>query len=350
MSDADGKRPRQDDGHGPDPKRPRESAPASGNATPTLTNLPSDVEPAVSRLGLKPQLPELPPSLELVTGSKPDLAARQGFVGEADVGIIGYVGDASFQGVQGVIKQRCISFVSHPIDLSLTCRYTDFLVNEISLDSEILHLKDIGKPVEPEPEPSEAPKEAAAVPAPEQDETDVGLPAELQFATHANWSQKTTVALRSHFDDKTIISLHALLVEGKNPPPKQDSGWGSRPTQRTEQTEEEMALNIQEQPAPTQGRDRGKGRGGRQGGKGGRDGPWKAEDTREVVSQVIAAKDSRTAAHGVIREQFNGTFETSSREAVEGQCLVIKWSSARQGRQDRKRQSRPPPPPYICLV
>ena len=59
-----------------------------------------------SRLGLKPTLPELPPSLELVTGVKTDLRSRKGFVGQEEVGIIGYAGPSAFKGVKGVIKQR----------------------------------------------------------------------------------------------------------------------------------------------------------------------------------------------------------------------------------------------------
>lgn len=60
----------------------------------------------VSRLGLKPILPDLPPSLELVTGVKTDLRARKGFVGQEEVGIIGYAGPGELKGVKGVIKQR----------------------------------------------------------------------------------------------------------------------------------------------------------------------------------------------------------------------------------------------------
>ena len=61
----------------------------------------------VSKKGLKPVIPIMPPSLELVTGVKADLRARKGFVGQEEVGIIGYAGDPSFKGVKGVIKQRC---------------------------------------------------------------------------------------------------------------------------------------------------------------------------------------------------------------------------------------------------
>lgn len=60
----------------------------------------------VSRLGLKPVLPTLPASLELVRGVKTDLEAQQGFVGQEHVGIIGYAGPSNVKGIKGVIKQR----------------------------------------------------------------------------------------------------------------------------------------------------------------------------------------------------------------------------------------------------
>lgn len=66
----------------------------------------SIVPPPVSRLGLKPRLPSLPPSLQLVTGVKPDLRVRKGFVGQEEVGIIGYAGPKEVEGIKGIIKQR----------------------------------------------------------------------------------------------------------------------------------------------------------------------------------------------------------------------------------------------------
>lgn len=81
----------------------------AGDTTETpqfLTSFPSDAVPAVSRLGLKPALPVMPPSLDLITGEKTDLSPRKGFIGEREVGIIGYAGDPTFSGVNGVIKQR----------------------------------------------------------------------------------------------------------------------------------------------------------------------------------------------------------------------------------------------------
>lgn len=67
---------------------------------------PNPLPPVISRTGLKPKLPDLPPSLALVTGITPDLAARNGVLGEREVGIIGYAGPQNVRGVRGVIKQR----------------------------------------------------------------------------------------------------------------------------------------------------------------------------------------------------------------------------------------------------
>ena len=104
-------------------KKPRVEEPAT-DATPEAasqpTKQPGEVEPVparrvlhpnplpmpVSRLGLKPKMPDLPPSLELMTGITPESVGRKGFVGEHEVGIIGYAGPKDVKGVRGVIKQR----------------------------------------------------------------------------------------------------------------------------------------------------------------------------------------------------------------------------------------------------
>jgi len=67
---------------------------------------PNPLPAPVSRLGLKPQMPSLPPSLALITGITEEFIARKGFVGEQEVGIIGYAGPRDVKGVRGVIKQR----------------------------------------------------------------------------------------------------------------------------------------------------------------------------------------------------------------------------------------------------
>jgi len=95
-----------------DPELQPETAPAPAPATETPLTYPHTrpgnevIPPVISKMGLKPILPVMPPSLELVTGVKADLRARKGFVGQEEVGILGYAGDPAFKGVRGVIKQR----------------------------------------------------------------------------------------------------------------------------------------------------------------------------------------------------------------------------------------------------
>ncbi|WVW81470.1 hypothetical protein I302_103464 [Kwoniella bestiolae CBS 10118] len=309
----------------------------------------------VSRLGLKPVIPILPDSLEYIIGEKIDLTERKGFVGELECGIRGFVGEGN-KGVRGVIKQR----------------FTDFIVNEVSLDGTVLHLKDITKPKEPEfdkPKPIPTPSSVTSEDTQSKEEKEVdisSLPESLHFPPHPQWSPSTTVKLRVHISDETIIALHGLLLEGKEPPPRSDSGWGSRkPSQALalKSSTEEGAMNEEEMVANAsagggsggrgQGRDRGRGRDGRGGGRDGRgaQGGWKAQDTREVISQPITSKDARTAAHKILRECFGQTFESSTRDTPgeEGSRLVIKYSSqgGRGGSGGQRQPDRPKLPPYI---
>jgi len=239
--------------------------------------------------------------------------------------------------VSGVLSSRGNLFLLWTVNQLTRFRFTDFLVNEVGLDGEVLRLKSIGKPVDPFEVPKDKSKgkekqkqreeeikpEAEIKPsAPEPEavkeeskedvvegipETDEDLPESLRFAPLPLWTAATTRALRPTFSDESIAKLHALLVEGKEPPPKVDSGWGTRKA-RVEVAvgNEEAALNVNEEDAANasapstgggsgggrgQGRDRGRGRGGRGGRGGGRagdNGQWSAatKDDREVLSQV----------------------------------------------------------------
>lgn len=105
------KRPAEDgDHHDIEAKRVKTEEIAPSN-TPSLTdhlNAPHRTIPnPVSKMGLVPAIPELPPSLKMVTGIEADMVARRGFVGEEECGIRGFVGKG--KGVRGVIKQRCVS-------------------------------------------------------------------------------------------------------------------------------------------------------------------------------------------------------------------------------------------------
>ncbi|EJT49021.1 pseudouridine synthase [Trichosporon asahii var. asahii CBS 2479] len=276
-----------------------------------LTSFPSDAVPAVSRLGLKPTLPVMPPSLDIITDGKTDLSHRRGFIGEREVGIIGYAGDSDFTGVNGVIKQR----FSCQRDLSI---WTDVMASS-SNDSKSLSTSGAD---------TEVPKKEEDRGAAGEDAVVASLPADLNFEEHADWTTSTTIGLRPHFSDETIVALRRLFDEGRNPQPRQDSGWGSREKQRTEQmNEEEQAMNVGSGPQPSQGRGRGNGRGGAPNSN-----PYKAKDAREVVTQ-----SARGAAHQAVRELLKGNFESTARDiGGKGQCLVLKWAASRSGGRDRK--------------
>lgn len=110
--EAGGKRSRVDSPVTEQPTPVQPTVPAQADATQAAQPeaAGTDADPfAVSKMGLRPTLPELPPSLELVTGVKADMAAKNGLVGEAEVGIRGYAGEAGLSGLKGVIKQRSVA-------------------------------------------------------------------------------------------------------------------------------------------------------------------------------------------------------------------------------------------------
>jgi hypothetical protein len=110
VNDASAKKPKLEE-----PSTTAVQTQPTGDADPTEATIseiprkvlhPNPLPAPVSRLGLKPLMPSLPPSLALITGTTEEFLARKGFVGEQEVGIIGYAGPKDVKGVRGVIKQR----------------------------------------------------------------------------------------------------------------------------------------------------------------------------------------------------------------------------------------------------
>lgn len=56
--------------------------------------------------------------------------------------------------------------------------------------------------------------------------------------------------------------------------------------------------------------------------------------------QPLENKDNRTSAHRIIREKFNGLFETSTRQLAgeEGSRIVIQYARGGSGRQQRNQK------------
>ncbi|KAF4620035.1 hypothetical protein D9613_005316 [Agrocybe pediades] len=283
---------------------------------------------------------------------------------EADVGISEYIGRGEAK-VEGIIKQR----------------FTDFLVYEVDQDGNVIHLKTLGKPESPKKEKEveetvKAPEQAAspdiAVPTTSESQPtdqDVAKVDEQQSEEQVEkkaptkeepWPEHFNASLSAFLDEEKIKQLKSIYLEGPEPPRVSDNGWGGRVASSTGVEPAEPAENAPE-PEEKGGRDnrRGRGgkRGGRGGGRGGRAGAGR-EDTRKVVSNPIASKDTRTAFHKVIRELFNGKLDTETdmtapSSADEGSRIVVKWArkgggrgGGRGGRGDA-RAPRGTYPPYI---
>lgn len=110
----------------PSPKRRKLS-------TPTTTKHPTLVEnPIVSKT--------MPESQNMAQGSMGSQLNR-----EDQVGILCFVNESN-PGFSGILKQRCVTRDVRDDKLITSYRYTDFLVNEVTLDGKVVHLTDINAP------------------------------------------------------------------------------------------------------------------------------------------------------------------------------------------------------------
>ncbi|KAF8351365.1 pseudouridine synthase [Amanita rubescens] len=190
---------------------------------------------------------------------------------EADVGISEYVA-TDIPKVEAIIKQR----------------FTDFLVYEVDLDSNVIHLKDIGKPKSSQNvAESDTSREADTI-----EDVDSQEP----------WPEHFTTELSTFLSQEKVLEVKQIYLE-------------CLATASTDPSEVS----------------RNKGR--HQKGSG--------EDKKQVISDPIASKETRTALHHVVRRLFKGKMES---ETGEGSCIVIRW--ARQGRGGRGA-SRGTHPAYI---
>ncbi|KAJ3774471.1 pseudouridine synthase [Lentinula raphanica] len=290
---------------------------------------------------------------------------------ETDVGISEYVGRGVSK-VEGIIKQR----------------FTDFLVNEVDLDGNVIHLKSLAMPESSKKSQTETPassnggqvkaNETEPVPvvstdeAPPQDTTQNTTSDHRGSTSEAEkpkepWPESFNTELQPYLTETAIAQLKEMFLQGPEPPRIPDSGWGGRAVRAST---EDASSNQSEAPAPEpesndrgrrgrgRGRDRGGGRGGR--GGGGRGGDSRREDHRKVISEPIGSKETRTAFHQVIRRLFDGKLDsetdTSTPATDEGSKIVIKWSRRGVGRGGRERRdgdggseraSRGTFPPYI---
>lgn len=180
---------------------------------------------------------------------------------------------------------------------------------EVDQDSNVIHLKNLGKPEsskgeKPEPEeqlPVPDPPDVVmsapdAVPVSEGETTgepsseDAMKPSDLKVSTKEEpWPEHFNASLAPYLDENSIIQLKQIYLEGPEPPRISDGGWAGRvpgsSTGETTTTETVPEANpVEEKGGRDNRRGRGGKRGGRGGGRGGRGGG--REDTRKVVSNV----------------------------------------------------------------
>ncbi|KAJ3566416.1 hypothetical protein NP233_g7023 [Leucocoprinus birnbaumii] len=304
----------------------------------------------------------LPPSHALLGIPLPETteAGAINFL-ETNVGISEYVGRESAK-VQGIIKQR----------------FTDFLVYEVDLDGNVIHLKSLEKPQSSKkteetatvpPEDTATPTTETPMEGVETDQTPVppAKDAEVKSSEPAKasqaepWPEHFNTTLAPFLSEEAVGQLKQMWLEGPEPPRVSDAGWGGRVAKS--QADDEVSENVvpAQEEEKTEDSSRG-GRGGR-GGRGKRGGRADGrrgrgggrEDHRKVLTEPIDSKEMRTSFHKTIRELFNGRLDsetdTSNSSADDGSRIVVRWGrrGGRGGgtRGTAERAPRGTYPPYI---
>ncbi|KAF8517809.1 pseudouridine synthase [Gautieria morchelliformis] len=265
-------------------------------------------------------------------------------VSEPDVGISVYIAN-DIPKIQGIIKQR----------------FTDFLVYEVDLQGQVVRLKSIDEPEAPTknaetgsqdqmPGTSVAATELSkddafdtVPPTKEAPKVEGNTPSDTPTADAEPWPTKFTNELTPLLSQAAIEKLKEMFLQGPEPPFVSDSGWGDRQSQAGNGPAEqdatvESAASKEQESNQTRGKNRMRGRKGKErngrgrGGKGVRGG---REDNRKVLSDPISSKQERTALHEIIRTLFRGKLETetdpSDAGSEAGQRIVIKWSKTKGG-------------------
>ncbi|KAJ4478250.1 pseudouridine synthase [Lentinula aciculospora] len=261
---------------------------------------------------------------------------------ETDVGISEYVGRGVSK-IEGIIKQR----------------FTDFLVNEVDLDGNAIHLKTLAMPESSKKNvPSTAGDNVNTVDSvSEASVVKFDEPAEATPTVSASdlaelkpevkqpnepWPESFNAALAPYLSETAIAHLKEMFLQGPEPPMVPDSGWGGRTGKGSieESSSSATEIPVVEPESNNRGK-RGRGR-GRERGRGGGRGGSRREDHRKVVSEPIGSKETRTSFHQVIRELFGGKLDsetdTSTPATEEGSRIMVKWSRRGVGRGGRERR------------
>ena len=209
-------------------------------------------------------------------------------------------------------------------------RFTDFLVNEVDLDHQVVHIKSLGLPESKKGKTASALAEeitdasvrenadiwgndtneqAGSSKTRQSDSTvvpSVGKEDEGGAVAddEVTWDDTFESSLSPFLSESSLVELKLMYLEGSDPPRTSDSGWTSRVHKKSGDVEviEQEVLPRQEEAPYSSDKRRGKnenarGRGGRQKGRGLRSQGSKQEDHRKVLSEVCLPAGRYITSH-----------------------------------------------------
>lgn len=206
-----------------------------------------------------------------------------------------------------------------PNDTLIVRRFTDFLVNEVDLDHQVVYIKSLGLPESKKDKSTLSILAAETADASTRKTTDVqgNDTNEQAGSSKIRWSDNTAVlgvgeehedvvvddqviwndtfepSLSPFLSESSIAELRTMYLEGPEPPRVSDNGWVGivhKESEDVEISEQEVIRNQENAPYSSDNK-RGKrqnARGGnrRQRGRGGRSQGSGREDHRHILSEV----------------------------------------------------------------
>ena len=190
-------------------------------------------------------------------------------------------------------------------------RFTDFLVNEVDLDHQVVHIKSLALPE------SKKEKDKTSVLAGEVADTSTGEITQDNAQAESSkihqpdstvapnageqqqqaadeevtWDDTFESSLSPFLSESSIVELKIMYLEGPEPPRASDNGWMSRVHTKSDdvETSEQWVLSKNGPSSSDKMRGKGgntRGRRGRQKGRGGCSQGSGREDSRQVSSEV----------------------------------------------------------------
>ncbi|KAG8860947.1 hypothetical protein FRB91_000143 [Serendipita sp. 411] len=245
--------------------------------------------PSRKFLGLPPA-PELPPD---------------GFMHrtlEVDVGISQYIGTGLSQ-INGIIKQR----------------FTDFMVYEIDMTHNVVHIKSIERPT------------ATLVAAPS--------PTATMVESAEPWPPAFTEALAPFFSESGLNTLKNMYLEGPKTATEEVLPVLATTTSTTVSSSTDiLPTEFVGGKTPRQKQGKGKAK------------AKPIEDKRKALSELIDSKEQRFQLHKVVRDLFKSKLETFTEGVQPGEIgarIVIKWAGSGPNKGSRRAPSDRDHQPYI---